>query len=69
MPHVPGGRFILSPMRVIECDNCGALLSAADDEELTPVLVNHMADEHDEELDHGDAVERVETDAYDAEDA
>ena len=56
-------------MRVIECDNCGALLSAADDEELTPVLINHMADEHDEELDHGDAVERVETDAYDAEDA
>ena len=56
-------------MRVIECDNCGALLGAADDEELVPVLINHMADEHDEELDQGDAVDRVETEAYDADDS
>jgi len=56
-------------MRVIECNTCGALLSAADDEELVPIYVNHMADEHDEEIEHGDAVDVVETEAYDGTDA
>ena len=56
-------------MRVIECDECGETLQAADDRELTRILGSHMADEHDNELDEEELAELIETEAYDATDS
>ena len=56
-------------MRVIECNRCGALLTAADDDELVPVYVDHMSDEHDEDVESEDAHDAVAERAYDAGDS
>ena len=38
-------------MRVIECNECGETLQAANDAELVQVVSAHMQSEHDEEVD------------------
>ena len=38
-------------MRVIECNECGETLQAANDAELVGVVGAHMQGEHDEEID------------------
>ena len=56
-------------MRVIECNECGEVLSAANDEELTEAYMEHMADEHGEEPLEETAAEVIAEGAYDAGDA
>ena len=57
-------------MRVIDCNECGATINAANDEELTDELNNHMQSEHsDAEWDGEQASELVADQAYDAEDS
>jgi predicted small metal-binding protein len=57
-------------MRVIECDECGETLSAANDEELREELMKHMKSEHpDVEIDADALTERVEENAYTATDS
>jgi predicted small metal-binding protein len=56
-------------MRVIECNECGETLQAANDAELVRVLGAHMASEHDTEVDEEELVELVEGDAYEATDS
>ena len=56
-------------MRVIECDECGETLQAANDEELVRVLGAHLASEHDMEVDEEDLTELVEAEAYEAMDS
>jgi hypothetical protein len=56
-------------MRVIECNECGETLGAANDEELVRVLAAHMESEHDAEVDHDELEELVEGEAYDAMDS
>ena len=52
------------PERVVECDDCGATVSAADDEELVDALWRHNCDEHSEP-DRGDIAQLVAERAYD----
>jgi predicted small metal-binding protein len=57
-------------VRVIECNYCGDLVAAANDDELTASLREHMRREHPaEELDDGPARELVAEQAYDASDS
>jgi hypothetical protein len=57
-------------VRVIECDHCGDLVSAANDEELAAALRRHVSQEHpDAGLDDGGARELVSARAYDASDS
>lgn len=57
-------------MRVIDCNECGATISAANDEELREELDRHMQSEHsDADWDSEQAAELVEKRAYDATDA
>lgn len=56
-------------MRVIECNECGEAISAADDEELAGRLSAHLEEEHDEDIGDADLEELVEEQAYDALDA
>src|SRR4051794_12516261 len=57
-------------MRVIECNECGETLSAANDEELAKVLVDHMKSEHpDAEFEPDQASEVVGESAYTATDS
>jgi predicted small metal-binding protein len=56
-------------MRVIDCDECGETLQAANDDELKRRLKSHYAAEHDDELTDDDAEELVDGEAYEAEDA
>jgi predicted small metal-binding protein len=56
-------------MRVIDCDECGETLKAANDDELRRNLVGHYAAEHDEQLSGEDAEEIVDGEAYEATDA
>jgi len=56
-------------MRVIECDECGETLQAANDEELVRVLGRHLEKEHDMEVDQEDLTELVEAEAYEATDS
>lgn len=56
-------------MRVIECNICGETLSAADDEELTRQLKEHLADEHEESPSDDDIHQTVDREAYDAMDS
>jgi hypothetical protein len=56
-------------MRTIECDECGALLTAPNDTELAGRLANHLRDEHDEVIDEEAAGELVSEEAYDATDS
>ena len=55
-------------MRVLECNLCGETLSAANDEELTGLVAEHVASEHAGE-DIGDPGELVAKQAYDATDS
>jgi predicted small metal-binding protein len=56
-------------MRVIECDECGEAISAADDDELANRLRTHLREEHDLEPDDDELGELIEGEAYDAMDS
>ena len=57
-------------MRVIDCNECGATISAANDEELATELSNHMTSEHsDVDWDDERASELVGAEAYSATDS
>ena len=56
-------------MRVIECNECGETLGAANDEELVRVLGAHLESEHDLEVDEDELHELVDGEAYDAMDS
>jgi predicted small metal-binding protein len=56
-------------MRVIECNECGETISAANDEELTRHLAAHLRSEHGEELDEDEVADLVHEQAYDATDS
>jgi predicted small metal-binding protein len=56
-------------MRVIECNECGEAISAANDKELARRLAAHMLEEHSVELDADDLDELVDGEAYDAQDS
>jgi predicted small metal-binding protein len=55
-------------MRVIECNECGETISAANDKELGARLAEHLQSEHDIEVDDADVAEMLD-DAYDATDS
>jgi predicted small metal-binding protein len=57
-------------MRVIDCNECGDTIKAANDEELVRQLDRHMGSEHsDVEWDDDQARELISTQAYDATDS
>jgi len=56
-------------MQVIECNECGETLQAAENEELVKILGAHLASEHDMESDEEELTELVEADAYPAMDS
>jgi predicted small metal-binding protein len=56
-------------MRVIECDECGETITAADDRELVARLGRHMRSEHDLEPDLDELEELVDGEAYEASDS
>jgi predicted small metal-binding protein len=56
-------------MRVIECNECGETISAANDEELARHLAEHLTSEHDAEVDEDEAADLVHEQAYDATDS
>jgi hypothetical protein len=56
-------------MRVIECDQCGETLGAANDVELLRVLGAHLESEHDMHLDEEELNELLEGEAYEAMDS
>ena len=57
-------------MRVIECNECGCALSAANDDELRRELTRHMEAEHaDAEWDEESSGELVSQRAYSATDS
>jgi predicted small metal-binding protein len=56
-------------MRVIECDECGETLSAANDEELARRLGEHLRKEHGRQLDDEELAELLAEEAYDAMDS
>ena len=56
-------------MRVIECNECGETISAANDDELARRLTEHLASEHDEQADEDEVADLVHEQAYDATDS
>jgi hypothetical protein len=57
-------------MRVIECDFCGELLAAGNDEDLVSVTADHMSQQHaDAQVGEEQARGMVERDAYEASDS
>jgi predicted small metal-binding protein len=58
-----------SGMRVIECNECGETISAANDEELAAHLADHLRSEHDQEPDADEVGDLVHEQAYDAMDS
>lgn len=57
-------------MRVIECNLCGQVVQADDDEELVGAMSRHMSEQHvDAGVDEDRVRQLVERDAYDATDA
>jgi predicted small metal-binding protein len=56
-------------MRVIECNECGDTVSAANDEELVRHLASHMRSEHDAMPDEEEIADLVHEEAYDATDS
>jgi predicted small metal-binding protein len=56
-------------MRVIECNECGEAISAADDQELATRLEAHLRDEHDLSPDEDEVGEMLHEQAYDAMDS
>ena len=56
-------------MQVIECNECGETLQAAENEELVKILGRHLMTEHDIESDEEELTDLVEAEAYAAMDA
>jgi predicted small metal-binding protein len=56
-------------MRVVECDICGETISAADDNELTARLSEHLESEHEQEPVEDEVRATIEEEAYDAMDS
>ena len=56
-------------MRVIECNECGDTVSAANDQELVSRLRDHLRSEHDIESDEEEVADLVHEQAYDATDS
>jgi predicted small metal-binding protein len=56
-------------MRVIECNECGETLQAANDEELVRMLGHHLESAHEMEVDEEELTELVEAEAYEATDS
>jgi predicted small metal-binding protein len=56
-------------MRVIECNECGETVSAANDEELVSRLSDHLASEHEVEPEADEIADLVHEEAYDAMDS
>ena len=56
-------------MRVIECNECGDTVSAANDEELARHLAAHLKSEHGLEPEEGEVEDQVHEQAYDATDS
>ena len=56
-------------MQVIECNECGETLQAAENEELVKILGRHLETEHDIESDEEELTELVEAEAYAAMDS
>jgi hypothetical protein len=56
-------------MRVIECNECGETISAANDDELGQHLGQHLRAEHDVEVDEDEVRDLVHEQAYDAMDS
>jgi predicted small metal-binding protein len=57
------------PMRVIECNECGDTVTAADDGELAQRLDAHLREEHGMDLGDDELEELVAEEAYDAMDS
>jgi predicted small metal-binding protein len=56
-------------MRVIECNECGETVSAANDEELSRRLAAHLEAEHDVQLEEDEVADLLHEQAYDATDS
>jgi predicted small metal-binding protein len=56
-------------MRVIECNECGETISAANDEELVRHLTRHLKSEHDGEPEEDEVTDLIHEQAYDATDS
>jgi predicted small metal-binding protein len=56
-------------MRVIECNECGEAVSAADDDELAARLREHLVTEHGAEPGEDEVAALVSEQAYDAMDS
>jgi len=56
-------------MRVIECNQCGETITAANDDELTRNVRQHLSSQHDTELDDDELAELIEDEAYEAMDS
>jgi predicted small metal-binding protein len=56
-------------MQVIECNECGETLQAAENDELVRLLGAHLENEHDLEADEEELTELVESEAYEAMDS
>ena len=56
-------------MLVIECNECGEPLQAAEQEELVRILGGHLLSEHDVEAQEEELTELVEAEAYEAMDS
>jgi predicted small metal-binding protein len=56
-------------MRVIECNECGETLSAANDDELARELSAHLQDEHDIHSEDAEVADLLHEEAYDAADS
>jgi predicted small metal-binding protein len=56
-------------MRVIECNECGDAVTAADDDELARRVDAHMRQEHEIKLGEDELEELVAEEAYDAMDS
>jgi predicted small metal-binding protein len=56
-------------MRMIECNECGEAISAANDEELVRHLAAHLQREHDVEPEEDEVDDLVHEQAYDAMDS
>jgi predicted small metal-binding protein len=56
-------------MRVIECNECGETVSAANDDELASRLGKHPRSEHDQTPDEDEIADLVHEEAYDAMDS
>ena len=56
-------------MRVIECNECGETISAANDDELQAHLTSHLRSEHGQEPETDEVADLVHEQAYDAMDS